>query len=171
MGAQESRTLILGQVTNPTGVGQDVLEDLFRKKQYENVGHQLKKQHQNLVEKENAMDDLVHKAYSKGLERGRVEERMDAEKEMRHLDSKWQNKIHEMNKNREAELTTELNSTLDQFSNYRVGLREEKCQQVKALVEACYSKHPSQSLKCSEEVKQFMDCAFKTRLEFLNQAN
>lgn len=50
------------------------------------------------------------------------------------------------------------------FAQETIASQKAPCQDLKLKVVDCYKKHPTETLKCSAEVKDFLDCVNTSRI-------
>lgn len=54
------------------------------------------------------------------------------------------------------------------FAQETIASKKAPCQELKAKVVDCYKKNPTETLKCSDDVKEFLDCVNTSRISAID---
>jgi len=99
--------------------------------------------------------------------------RQEHEREIRRLERSWKNQINELERqNRELwkSANDKLSSNITEAEKKYVKSKcQPICQENEKKVIQCYQNNKSQPLKCSKEVKSFVNCVHEVRREVLNR--
>eukprot|EP00095_Tigriopus_kingsejongensis_P008198 maker-scaffold895_size84271-snap-gene-0.22 protein:Tk08198 transcript:maker-scaffold895_size84271-snap-gene-0.22-mRNA-1 annotation:"coiled-coil-helix-coiled-coil-helix domain-containing protein mitochondrial" len=98
--------------------------------------------------------------------------RAEKEEELRQVEDYWQSRLRET-RNHQLKATAineeNFHSTIEAVERLFLKSRQSPiCQEAKHAVLQCYKQNPKQSLKCSQEVRNFAQCIDSARLNSLN---
>jgi len=104
---------------------------------------------------------------------GSQSSREEHEREIRRLEQSWKTQIQELQKQNRQLWSTANENLSTNITDVEKNLVKQKCdpicRQHERLVVDCYHSNRSQPLKCSKEVKAFVDCVHQVRRSVLNR--
>ncbi|CAG2178067.1 unnamed protein product [Oppiella nova] len=137
-------------------------KDLLRS--HHNLCHNRNNNSKVLLRGENYLDHLFV---------GSQSSREEHEREIRRLEQSWKTQIQELQKQNRQLWSTANENLSTNISDVEKNLVKQKCdpicRQHERLVVDCYHSNRSQPLKCSKEVKAFVDCVHQVRRSVLNR--
>ena len=99
--------------------------------------------------------------------------REEYQQQIQQLEKSWKSQIEELQKQNRNLLQTTKDKLSANISEVEKHLNKTKCQPIcresSKTVEDCLQTHRSQPLKCSKEVRSFVDCVHEVRRSVLNK--
>ncbi|KAL9959673.1 hypothetical protein ACROYT_G033016 [Oculina patagonica] len=175
-----------GQTDLPLKGDEDISQDDIN-----NIWHELQQERARLKHQQEHLQEFMQNAYNEGrqVEAKRLRESRGSlgDKDAQEIDDQWQKAFEEQ----DAESLTRENKLQEQISDLKKKIAEKEqltvkkfnqavedtkrkfslptkvpaCQHLKNEVLNCYKQNPAQTLKCSQQVRAFINCVEMSQME------